>query len=58
MKVSNCCGAKPYGETDLCSKCKEHADFEDDGKTLDDIIFNHFNDKYPDEMGELIDSLT
>jgi len=25
MKVSNCCGATFVGETDLCSKCKEHA---------------------------------
>jgi hypothetical protein len=24
---SNCCGASPLWETDLCSDCKEHADF-------------------------------
>ena len=24
---SNCCGASPLWETDLCSACKEHADF-------------------------------
>ncbi len=32
MKLSNCCGALPYRETDLCSKCKEHADFEEEAK--------------------------
>lgn len=26
--TSNCCGAKPVPETDLCSKCKEHAEFD------------------------------
>ena len=34
MKVSNCCGAYPLGETHndmgFCSKCKEHAVFEDE----------------------------
>lgn len=24
---SNCCGANPWYETDICSECKEHADF-------------------------------
>jgi hypothetical protein len=27
---SNCCGASPLWETDLCSDCKEHAEFEED----------------------------
>ena len=27
--VSNCCGAPPLWETDLCSDCKEHAEFDD-----------------------------
>jgi hypothetical protein len=27
MEESNCCGAPPYYDTDLCSDCKEHADF-------------------------------
>ena len=28
--ISNCCGASPWlEETDLCSRCLEHADFED-----------------------------
>ena len=27
--ISNCCGATPWlEETDLCSKCLEHAEFE------------------------------
>ena len=24
--VSNCCGAKFWAETDICSACKEHAE--------------------------------
>ena len=24
---SNCCGAPPLWETDLCSDCREHAEF-------------------------------
>ena len=28
--ISNCCGASPwFDESDLCSRCLEHADFED-----------------------------
>lgn len=27
--LSGCCGAPPVGETDLCSACREHADFSD-----------------------------
>lgn len=29
QKLSNCCGAPEAGNTDLCSKCKEHADWGD-----------------------------
>ena len=29
MKTSNCCGADRWYETDICSACKEHADFTD-----------------------------
>lgn len=25
--LSDCCGAPAWGNTDLCSECKEHADF-------------------------------
>ena len=28
-EFSNCCGAARWGETDICSDCQEHADFED-----------------------------
>lgn len=27
--VSNCCGARPQWESDICSKCGEHAEFKD-----------------------------
>lgn len=34
MKISDCCGALPCGETfedmGFCSRCHEHASFEDD----------------------------
>ena len=32
MKLSNCCDALPVHESDLCSKCMEHADFYDEGE--------------------------
>lgn len=28
--VSNCCTASPWLETDICSACKEHAEFYDE----------------------------
>ena len=29
--VSNCCGALRWlGETDICTECKEHAEFEEE----------------------------
>ena len=27
MLESDCCGASPLWETDLCSECREHAEF-------------------------------
>lgn len=33
--VSNCCDAPPLWNTDLCSMCKEHAEFID----IDDISY-------------------
>jgi hypothetical protein len=29
MEQSNCCGANRWLEADICSQCKEHADFSD-----------------------------
>ena len=29
-EFSNCCGAARWGETDICSDCQEHADFEEE----------------------------
>jgi len=28
FRLSKCCGATQWGETDICSECKEHATFE------------------------------
>lgn len=36
MKVSKCCGAKAWMQTDICSKCKEHADFVEEEEIVDD----------------------
>lgn len=30
MELSTCCDAVKWLETDLCSECLEHADFEED----------------------------
>ena len=30
--LSECCGSPPWFETNLCSSCKEHADFIDISK--------------------------
>ena len=41
--MSNCCGASPLWESDLCSDCKEHADFspyDEDEQELIDIGFD------------------
>ena len=27
MNISECCGSIPWNDTDICSECKEHADF-------------------------------
>jgi hypothetical protein len=37
MKLSKCCNALSIGETDLCSECKEHADFYDYDKYKKDV---------------------
>jgi hypothetical protein len=29
MSESNCCGASAWNETDICSECLEHAEFEE-----------------------------
>lgn len=30
MEESNCCGAPRWCDTDICSDCKEHADFNEE----------------------------
>ncbi len=35
---SNCCGALPLWETDICSDCGEHAVFIETDKDIIDII--------------------
>ncbi len=37
-ELSNCCGASRWGETDICSNCKEHADFEPDEDWENEVI--------------------
>jgi len=35
---SNCCGASRWFDTDICSDCKEHADFEPDEDWDNEVI--------------------
>jgi hypothetical protein len=30
MEYSDCCGADRWYETDICSECREHSDFNED----------------------------
>ena len=34
MTESNCCGAYPLWESDICSDCGEHAEFNNTDKDL------------------------
>lgn len=37
-EVSNCCSASRWlEETDICSQCKEHADFHDDEDNEEEV---------------------
>ena len=31
-ELSNCCGASRWSETDVCSDCKEHAEFNEENE--------------------------
>ena len=38
---SNCCGARIYEDTDICSACKEHCDPQDEEEDIEtDCITN------------------
>ena len=46
---SNCCGAKIYDETDICSKCKEHCDpQEEDDETFKDLYTDATGNAFSD----------
>jgi len=30
MENSDCCGADRWNDTDICSECREHADFNEE----------------------------
>lgn len=54
-ELSNCCGAKAYGETDICSDCKEHCELETMEELMDDDSeeeLENISDNYPN--GEII----
>ena len=40
MELSTCCDSPGWLETDLCNRCKEHADFYDDEDGDDDGVQN------------------
>jgi len=44
-KLTECCGAKFYEETDLCSDCKEHADVAEEEHEVAPIIKAIFKEK-------------
>jgi len=51
---SNCCGAPQYGETELCSECKEWSEFQDDTeKMIDDALALLRNSSLRDDDGGL-----
>jgi len=57
---TNCCGAKFYEETDLCSDCKEHADVAEEEHEVAPIIKEIFKDRSSKEKmtrEKLIDKL-
>lgn len=63
---SNCCGACRLWETDICSYCKEHADFsdwEDEANERMKIIAQngndglHYRDSIIDKVKEIWDSI-
>ena len=31
-EISNCCGASRWCDTDICSDCKEHAEFNEENQ--------------------------
>jgi len=35
---SNCCGAQPFWETDLCSACYEHAEFTNEDEDYKQFV--------------------
>ena len=63
---SNCCGACRLWETDICSHCKEHADFsdwEDEANERMNIIAQngndglHYKNSIIDKVKEIWDSI-
>jgi len=44
-ELSDCCGARIYDETDICSKCKEHCEPQQDEDS------ETFKDLYTDAAG-------
>ena|SRR3990167_6557094 len=51
-KVSNCCGAPVYSDTDICTDCKEHCEIEEE-KMERMIDLDQYNEKRSEIISQL-----
>ena len=49
MEQSNCCGASRLWETDICDRCKEHADFAD-WEQFEEQVYNKTNKSFINKL--------
>jgi len=53
MEQSNCCGASRLWETDICNRCKEHADFAD-WEQIEEQVYNETSKSFTNKLKNLI----
>ncbi len=49
MEQSNCCGASRLWETDICNRCKEHADFAD-WEQIEEQVYNQTSKSFTNKL--------
>ena len=49
MEQSNCCGASRLWETDICNRCKEHADFAD-WEQFEEQVYNQTSKSFINKL--------
>ena len=57
--ISNCCGSKMWGETDICGECREHSDKDDMccqecGDTCDEIEDHEYKEIQKENYQEMM----